>query len=131
MYRDEVLNCHWPNVDWLGGRLMAALAEADHEFPPEQATVAFTVNGALHASLCQGTRLADGYWEYAPDDPGYGHHIMLTFYAYGDDERDVFQRLERTFRNIDRVCRRVSQAICGALDAGDIAPPATREADHF
>lgn len=130
MYRDEALNCEWSNVHWLSARLMTGLSEVDAEFPHDQATVALTVSAALHASLCQGTRLADGYWECAPDDPGYGHHIMLTFYAYGDDAQHVFQRLERTFRNIDRTCRRASQELLGALDAGDVAPPPERDTDR-
>lgn len=111
MYRDLASNCDTEESDWLCDALMRAVDTVDSELSEADAVVSFTLSPALHADLSRGERLPDGHIESSFDDPGRGHHLILTFYAYGDDAEQAFMLLDRVFRNIEAACRAVSKEI--------------------
>jgi hypothetical protein len=112
LFRDLRLNCSRQRVDWLCSRLMAVLTETDPQMPAAQGVVGFTHNSVLHTAMSSGEWRADGSFESGgPDDPGFGMHLLLSFWAYGDTEDEVYQNLGRLFENMGVACRSVSAEI--------------------
>lgn len=118
MYRESQINCSFEHTDWLCGRLMAVLDETDLALPPSRAVVGFTHNKVLHLALSNGEWRPDGQFECDEDDPGYGRHLMLSFWAYGDTEGEVFSTLGRVFGNIGVACQSVSNEINDSILGG-------------
>ena len=70
-----------------------------------------------------GTNIYAGdQFECADDDPGYGDHLMLSFFAYGDTDVEVDENLSRVFKNITRSCVLISQKMASALRHPSSAP---------
>jgi hypothetical protein len=118
MFRDLRFNCSNPHTEWLCDRLMHYLTEVDQDMSVAEGVVGFTLNPVLHLDLAQGFWRPTGEYDVAADSPGYGRHLTLNFFAYGNDERHVFNNLERLFRNLWSACRLVSDEIEEALSAG-------------
>lgn len=109
-------------MNWLCDRTMAALGEVDPEMSEADGLVIFTLSPALHAALSAGGHMDDGSLVSPYDDPGRGWHLMLTFYAYGDDEAQSMAMLDRVFCNIDAACRSVSREVGKGLAPATIVP---------
>jgi hypothetical protein len=114
-YRNLSLNSSSQHSDWLCGKLMQLLDGTDPEFTGQQGVVGFTLNSALQLSLWHGIRLPDGTLDTRVDDPGFGRHLMLSFWAYGNDEAEVFQNLDRLFKNIWEATKKLSNEIDAAF----------------
>jgi hypothetical protein len=118
MFRDLQLNCSALHTDWLCKQLMDHLSAIDPDMSAAEGVVGFTLNPALHLDLAKGIWHPSGEFEAAPDSPGFGRQLMLTFYVYGNDENHVFDNLDRVFRNIWSACRSLSQEVHEAISAG-------------
>jgi hypothetical protein len=119
LYRALALNCSSLHTDWLCQRLMTVLSQIDPTFTEAQGVVAFTLIKALHTALSQGTWTLDGEFEWADDDPGQGNHLMLSFWAYGDTEDEVYENLGRVFQNIRLSCNALSEEIDASVHGGE------------
>ena len=100
LYRNLLLNSSEEHSDWICPRLMKILAEINPEFTARQGVVAFTLNPALQLALSKAKPLPNGFFDVAANDPGFGKHLMLSFWGYGNDEDEVFQNLNCVFMNI-------------------------------
>jgi len=114
LFRDLRLNCIAAQAQWLCGKLMAILSETDSSLSAAQGVVGFTQVRILHTALSKGEWLAGGF-ECADEDPGYGDHLMLSFFAYGNTENEVDENLSRVFKNITESCVLISQEMASAL----------------
>ncbi len=114
LFRDLRLNCVPSQAPWLCGKLMAIFDESDPSLSA-QGVVGFTQVRILHTALSRGEWLAGGQFECADDDPGYGDHLMLSFFAYGNTDDEVDENLSRVFRNITESCVLISQEMASAL----------------
>lgn len=117
MFRNLKLNCSEAHTDWLCRRLMRQLSETDQGMSAAEGVVGFTLNPVLHLDLSTGSWRGPGEYEAADDDPGHGRHLMLSFFAYGNDEALAFNNLDRVFGNIWSACRPLSQEVQDALTA--------------
>lgn len=111
MFHDAKLNISRQHTVWLCGRMMGVLQEIDTDFGPSQGVVGLTLNPVLHTDLSSGRWINDGLFEHRPNDSGIGMHLMVSFWAYGDDNDQVFSNLDRLFSNVRRACESVSQEI--------------------
>jgi len=116
LFRDLRLNCIGAQVEWLCGKLMALLKETDPKLTGAQGVVAFTRVKILYTALSKGEWHAQGY-QAAPNDPGHGEQVMLSFFAYGNTAEEVDENLARVFRNITAACTVISQEITAVLAA--------------
>jgi hypothetical protein len=122
MYRNIRLNCSYDHQQWLCGKLMQVLKEVDPEFAASQAVVGFSLNPVLHTAISNGRWIGNNF-EGGDNDPGLGEHVMLSFWAYGDDESIVLTNLRRVFDNIWAACRSISDEVAAATrDAADPSP---------
>src|SRR5665213_615390 len=115
LFRDLRLNCVPSQAQWLCGKLMAILSETDPSLSVAQGVVGFTQVRILHTTLSTGEWLAGGQFECADDDPGYGDHLMLSSFAYGNTDDEVDESLSRVFQNITESCVLISQEMASAL----------------
>jgi len=115
LFRKLDLNCSPAHTDWLRGRLQTVLEERDDAMSETEGVVGFTLNRALHTSLSTGAWRPDGQFECDADDPGYGRHLMLSFWAYGSTNDETFGNLERIFNNIRYACQAISDEINQSL----------------
>lgn len=111
LYRDLNLNSSNEHAEWLCQRLMEVLRTQDPEFTSHQGVVGFTLNHAIQLAISQANELPGGMIDIAADDPGIGRHLMLSYWAYGNDEDQTFQNLERVFDNIWEATRITSGEI--------------------
>jgi hypothetical protein len=116
LFRDLRLNCIDAQVTWLCGKLMAILKEIDPTLSGAQGVVAFTRVKILYTALSKGEWRTEGF-EAAPNDPGHGEQVVLSYFAYGNTEDQVDENLARVFRNISAACMVISQEIAAALAA--------------
>ncbi len=123
IFRDLRLNCSMPHTDWLCRRLMNHLDTVDPDMSAAEGVVGFTLNPVLHLDLAKGFWRPTGEYEAADDSPGYGRHLMLSFFAYGNDEALAFNNLDRVFRNLWSACRLLSDDMQHAFSAA-ASPPA-------
>jgi hypothetical protein len=111
MFRDPKVNSSLSQTDWLRGRLMGDLKGTDIDMLGSEGVVAFTLNLVIQIGISSGAWREDGRFFSPLSDPGRGRHLMLTFWAYGDDELHAFQNLDRVFQNIWSACKSVSLEI--------------------
>jgi hypothetical protein len=100
LYRDLRLNTSKPHSDWLCGKLMQLLDGIDVLFRHDEGVVGFTLTPTVQTAISKGSWRPDGSFDCGADDPGFGHHLMLSFFSYGNDEAETFGNLERVFLNI-------------------------------
>jgi hypothetical protein len=117
LYRDLRLNCIPRQVMWLHGNLGHSLMTLDPSFAAEHGVVGMSCAKILHTTLSNGRWTADGQFESGDNDPGFGQHVILSFWAYGNTEAEVYANLERVFRNIRQACAAISTQINSAMDA--------------
>jgi len=109
LFRDLRLNSSRKCSGWLCENLMRVLNQTGAELSEQQGVVGFTLNPSLQISISKGSWRNDGSFETDADDPGFGHHLMLSFWAYGNNEDESFHNLNRVFENIWIACRSVSK----------------------
>lgn len=111
MFRDVRINCSKPHYEWLCGKLMQELGLIDPELSATDGVVAFSLNPALHIEFSNGFWLPSGEFDASEDDKGMGKHTMLTFWAYGDTEAELFKNLDRVFQNIWTASKLINKSI--------------------
>jgi hypothetical protein len=116
LFRDLRLNCVPAQVKWLCDNLMLMLRETDPTLSAAQGVAAFTRVKILYTALSRGEWRTEGF-EAAPNDPGHGEQVVLSYFAYGNTEDQVDENLARVFRNISAACTVISQEIATALAA--------------
>lgn len=119
MYRDLKFNCREECYQWLCGKLMEELGLNDPDFSAGEGVVAFSLNEALHVDISDGVWLPTGEFDAAVDDRGMGCHTMLTFWAYGNSEDEVFSNLNRVFENIVQACRLIDASMKQSLGSAE------------
>lgn len=123
LFRNLTFNCSDNHVKWLTQELMRELTNTDPHWPASEGVVGFTLIKILQLALSEGEWLCEQF-SAADDDPGHGQHLMLSFWAYGDTEDEVYVNLGRIFRNIGVACEAVSKEITKSLKAhGQTAAP--------
>jgi hypothetical protein len=116
LFRNLTYNCSDSHVKWLTQELMRELTNTDPQLPSSEGVVGFTLIKILQLALSAGEWLGEQF-SAADDDPGHGQHLMLSFWAYGDTEDEVYVNLGRIFRNIGVACAAVSNEITRSLKA--------------
>jgi len=117
LYRNPAWNSSEAHARWLCGRLMTALKDTDPGLSAREGVVGFTSSPILQLAISKGAPRPDGSFEASADDPGIGREVMLTFWAYGNDEDHAFSNLDRVFTNIWSACEVVSKEIVTAHPA--------------
>lgn len=97
LYRDLALNTAPEQIHWLTNAAAHALGRADPTF--EWGAIGATVMPARFITLP------------GPSELQQGQQLMLSFWAWGEDEREVMTNLDRTFQNMTVVLRGLSDEI--------------------
>lgn len=128
LFRNLRDNASDHNVVWLCQSLQSQVEPIEPELPASEAVLGFTLNPVIHVALSEGLVRSDGtFATSSKSDPGLGKHLMVTFYAYGDDDAHAFANLDRMVRALWSACRTLSahieQVYRAALAAQASAPP--------
>ncbi len=110
LYRNLQLNSSPKHADWLCSSTMHLLSGIDPAFTQKEGVVGFTKTICLQTAISRGTWNEQGF-EAATNDPGFGHHCMLSFWAYGNSEEVAFRNLERLFRNLWSALEQLSNTL--------------------
>jgi hypothetical protein len=97
LYRDLASNTSPEQMHWLTNGAAHAMSAVDPAF--EWGAVGATITSVRFTTLP------------GPPERQRGQQLMLSFWAWGDDEPDVMTNLDRTFRNMTVALRRVSDEI--------------------
>jgi hypothetical protein len=108
LYRDLRYNSSPQHSDWLCSTTMRILDGLDESF--DDGVIGFTKTTCLQEALSKGTWTDKGF-ESDANDPGLGHHCMLSFWAFGDSPEEALVSLERLFKNIWSATEKVSGTI--------------------
>ena len=111
LFRDLQLNCSNEHSNWLCQRLLTVIDNIDSELTEKAGVIGFSLCPILHVELSNGSWDTKGKYHVDGDDPGYGFHLMLSFWAYGDDEAMVNTNLYRIFENIGSACQMLNEEI--------------------
>lgn len=118
LFRDLRGNSSLSASDWLCVRMMNEMTDVDSNFSDAKGVVGFTKQLALQTGISNGTWRENGKFESSgANDPGFGHHLMLTFFAYGQTEEETFESLNRVFKNIRVTAEKISALIGEGLNA--------------
>jgi hypothetical protein len=101
---------------------MQILEAIDVEFSSSEGVAGFTLTRTLQLALSKGFWRPDGSFDCAADDPGFGRHLMISFWAYGDTASEAFANLNRLFHNLWNACRLLSAEIGNGLSAQQGVP---------
>jgi len=97
LYRDLPLNTSPEQMSWLTNATAHAVRGIDPAF--EWGAVGATITSVRYTTL-----------PGAPEQQR-GQQLMLSFWAWGEDEPEVMSNLDRTFRNLTAALRQVSDEI--------------------
>ena len=131
LFRNLAYNSSDNHVQWLTQTMMRELTYADPQWPSSEAVVGFTLISVLQLALSAGEWLSDSQFSAADNDPGHGQHLMLSFWAYGDTEDEVYVNLGRVFKNIGVACAAVSNEIKRSLEANGQGKGSNETPDPF
>lgn len=104
LYRDLTLNTSPEQIQWLTNAAALALTQTDPAF--EGGAIGATIMSVRFTTLP------------GPTERQRGQQLMLSFWAWGEQEPEVMTNLDRTFRN-------VTVALRGLSDEIRRSPPAT------
>jgi hypothetical protein len=97
LYRDLALNASPEQIHWLTNAAAHALRRTDPAF--EWGAIGATIMPVRFTTLP------------GPPELQAGQQLMLSFWAWGDDELELMTNLDRTFRNVMVVLRGLSDEI--------------------
>ena len=103
LYRDLALNTAPEQMHWLTNATAHAVREIDPAF--EWGAVGATITSVRFSTLP------------GPPERQRGQQLMLSFWAWGDDEPEVMTNLDRTFRNLTIALQQVSDEIRSSSSA--------------
>jgi len=105
LFRDIPENCQLRSIDWLMQNILQAVATIKPGFKA----------GALCLSQSETCYLALGD---KPDTGGMGRQVVLTFFAYGKNERRCYENMQEVISNAQSCLTRVNKKIQhGEVDA--------------
>lgn len=102
LYRNLALNTSSKQIDWLTNATAHAVNATDPAF--EWGAIGATTI-AIRLTTLPG-----------PPEQQQGQQLMLSFWAWGEDEPEVMTNLDRTFSNLTMALRQVSDEICSSLN---------------
>jgi len=108
LYRDLALNTSPKQMRWLTNATAHAVRGIDSAF--EWGAVGATITSVRFSTLP------------GPPERQRGQQLMLSFWAWGEDEPEVMTNLDRTFRNLTAALQTVSREIrrtSSTTDTGD------------
>ena len=94
LFRDLVLNTSMACIEGLRQHVAQALSQADPHF----------VDGIIGASN------VDVDFMTLPNPPRVGKQLLLSFWAWGDDEAETMDHLDRTLKNLFGALKKASTA---------------------
>ena len=97
LYRDLSLNTSPEQIHWLTNGVAHAMRAIDPAF--EWGAIGATITSVRFTTLP------------GPPEQQRGQQLMLSFWAWGDDEPEVMTNLNRTFRNLTVALQQVSDEI--------------------
>ena len=97
LYRDLAVNTSPEQMRWLTNATAHAVREIDPAV--EWGAVGATITSVRFSTLP------------GPPERQRGQQLMLSFWAWGDDEPEVMTNLDRTFRNLTIALQQVSDEI--------------------
>jgi len=97
LYRDLALNTSPEQIHWLANAAAHALRRTDPAF--EWGAIGVTIMSVRFTTLP------------GPPELQLGQQLMLSFWAWGENELEVMTNLDRTFRNVAVVLRGLSDEI--------------------
>jgi len=97
LYRDLSLNTSPEQMHWLTNGAAHAMNAVDPAF--EWGAVGATITSVRFSTLP------------GPPERQRGQQLMLSFWAWGEDEREVMTNLDRTFRNMTAALQEVSHKV--------------------
>ena len=97
LYRDLSLNTSPTQMDWLINATAHAMRELDPVF--EWGAVGLTITPVRFTTLP------------GPPERQQGQQLMLSFWAWGENEREVMTNLDRTFHNLTAALHLISDEI--------------------
>ena len=97
LYRDLALNTSPEQMQWLTNAAAHALRRTDPAF--EWGAIGATIMSVGFTTLP------------GPPELQRGQQLMLSFWAWGENEREVMTNLDRTFRNVTAALRGLSDEI--------------------
>ncbi|MDO9119976.1 MAG: hypothetical protein Q7U39_18625 [Nitrospira sp.] len=97
LYRNLAWNTSTEQIDWLTNATAHAVGEIDPGF--EWGAVGATITSVRFTTLP------------GPPERQRGQQLMLSFWAWGENEPEVMANLDRTFRNMTVALRQISDAI--------------------
>lgn len=97
LYRNLMLNTSTEQIDWLTNATAHAVGEIDPGF--ERGAVGATIMSVRFTALP------------GPPERQRGQQLMLSFWAWGENEPEVMANLDRTFRNMTVALRQISDEI--------------------
>lgn len=97
LYRDLALNTSQEQMHWLTNGAAHAISAVDPAF--EWGAVGATITPVRFTTLP------------GPPERQQGQQLMLSFWAWGEDEPEVMTNLDRTFRNLTIALQQVSDEI--------------------
>ena len=104
LYRDLALNTLPEQIHWLTNATARALSQTDPAF--EWGAVGATIVPVRFTTLP------------GPPEQQRGKQLMLSFWAWGENEREVMRNLDRTFRNVTVVLRTLSDDCHASIATG-------------
>lgn len=102
LYRNLALNTSSKQIDWLTNATAHAVNATDPGF--EWGAIGATITPVRFTALP------------GPPERQRGQQLMLSFWAWGEDEPEVMTNLDRTFSNLTVALRQVSDEICSSLN---------------
>ncbi len=97
LYRDLALNTSPEQMSWLTNATAHAVREIDPAF--EWGAIGATITSVRFSTLP------------GPPERQQGQQLMLSFWAWGEDEPEAMTNLDRTFRNLTIALQQVSDEI--------------------
>lgn len=97
LYRDLVVNTSPEQMDWLTQAAAHALQRIDQGF--EWGAIGATLISVRFTTLPGPTRLQ------------WGQQLMLSFWTWGEHEREMMTNLDRTFHNLTAALRELSDEV--------------------
>jgi len=98
LYRDIPENCQQRSIDWLMQKLLESVASTKLGF--KAGAICLSQSATCYLELGDG-----------PDTGGIGNQIVLTFFAYGKNERRCYENMQQVIDHAHRCIKLVNKKI--------------------
>jgi len=105
LFRDIPENCQQRSIDWLTQNILQSVASSKLGF--RAGAIALSQNPTCYLALGD-----------SPDTGGMGQQVVLTFFAYGKNDRRCYENMQQVVEHAHNCLKRVNKQIQrGELDA--------------